>query len=569
MDRSIRPRLVDLEIGDLSDMLRDGRTTSVELTQAYLDRIDRYNGPFETFDANGGYNAFVRVDREGALAQAREVDELLAAGVPLPPLAGIPIGIKDSIAIEGRLSSNGFAFPESDGTSVPRVRAAFEGNIARQDAEVVAKLRKQKAVILGHTTCSERSGNILGLFAGNAWDMRFACGGSSQGSGVAPVARLAVAAIGVETGGSIVIPAAANGASAIKPAPGAVPAAGIMQGQAGMDVPGPMARSVRDAALLLNAMYDGHSNPTGPDSAVSPAPSVPVAPSPIIRPLSGLRIGIPLHDWMFVDGVVIKDPPYTTYEPEHRAAFDRFRQQLELLGADVVEFDSMEGLGDFTSVIGTVPGRPDFPLLPSTVLYMYNAVMKRQAEDQLAFAGSRASEQADLLKRFYPMDLIIEIASLIDTRLRALAARARHRLRRDFQQALDDAGVDFMLVLPLGARVRSRFHSNYLPVRRSDHALPNMLGWSMVTFPIGTTTGTVGPGGGIPPLPITAAFWGPASAESLMIQAGIDFQGYFPEYHTAVPPDPTSQAMEQSVRPPGVPRVWPAGPREVDGTNAG
>lgn len=403
---------------------------------------------------------------------------------------------------------------------------------------MVAKLRKQKAVLLGHTTCSERSGDINGLFAGNAWDMRYACGGSSQGSGVAPIARLAAAAIGVETGGSIVVPAAANGASAIKPAPGTVSAAGVMQGQAGMDVPGPMARSVRDAALILNAMYDRHSNPAGPDGDQSPASVVPTSPSPGTRPLNYVRIGVPLRDWMSVDGSISKDCPYNTYEAEHRAAYDRFKLQLTSLGAEVVEFDSMDdGNHVYHTQVFVVPGiNNPLPLTPSSVLYHYNSEMVNQAEHRLAFANGRSSAQRAAMGVISIADeFTVQRASLVDLRHQALSERARHRFRKDYQQKLDEAQVDFMLVLPLGARVRSRFHSNYLPVARSDHALPNLLGWPMVVFLIGMTPAEIGPDGEIPQLPISAAFWGPAFAERLIIQAAIDFQAHFPEYHTQAP----------------------------------
>ncbi|WP_240998312.1 amidase family protein, partial [Pseudomonas viridiflava] len=98
-------------------------------------------------------------------------------------------------------------------------------------------------IILGHTICSELSTHTVGQFAGYAWDPERVPGGSSQGSGVAPMARLCAAALGEETAGSIIIPAAANGASAIKPSLGLVSGAGVMPLRTGWDVVGPMARS--------------------------------------------------------------------------------------------------------------------------------------------------------------------------------------------------------------------------------------------------------------------------------------------------------------------------------------
>ena len=133
------------------------------------------------------------------------------------------------------------------------------------------------------------------------------------------------------------------------------------------------------------------------------------------------------------------------------------------------------------------------------------------------------------------------------------------------KQALEDAGVDIMVGLPLGGRVRSRFHEVPLPVRRSGIATPNLLAWPAVIFPIGMTEASTGPDGGIPRLPISAMLWGPAFNEALMVQAAIDFQHRFPAHHTEIPPDPTIDAMRDAVRPAGVPRVWPTRPDEVDG----
>ena len=121
-----RSRIVDYEIAELIVLLRANKLTSVELTRAYLDRIDRLNGPFETYGDNGGYNAFVRVDRVGALAQAAAADKLLRKGsrTSAPPLCGIPFGIKDSVGVRGLEAKNG--------------THAYDGNVAYRDSTVVA-----------------------------------------------------------------------------------------------------------------------------------------------------------------------------------------------------------------------------------------------------------------------------------------------------------------------------------------------------------------------------------------------------------------------------------------------
>ncbi|KPB53733.1 putative amidase [Pseudomonas amygdali pv. myricae] len=231
-----RERIVDYDIVELAALLREGnpeKLTSEQLFMAYWNRILQFNGPEETYGNNGKYNAFVRLeDFSTLLKQAILADQWLTTPDdergPAPPLCGIPFGIKDSFALQGLESKNG--------------TQAFSGNLALRDATCVARLRAQGAIIIGHTICSELSTHTVGQFAGNAWDPTRTPGGSSQGSGVAPVARLCAAALGEETAGSIIIPAAANGASAIKPSLGLVSGAGVMPLRSGWDVVGPIDR---------------------------------------------------------------------------------------------------------------------------------------------------------------------------------------------------------------------------------------------------------------------------------------------------------------------------------------
>ena len=172
-------------------MLQSGKVSSVELTEAYFARVNKYNGPFETYADNGLYNAFVRIDEEGAYEAARVADQRLSSarvgGPAAPFLCGIPMGFKDSVCVQG--------FSTQDGTP------ATAGNIALQDATIVANLRLQGVVPMGLTICSEFSGSTSGTFAGNAWNPIYIPGGSSQGSGCATAACLAAAMIGEETGG--------------------------------------------------------------------------------------------------------------------------------------------------------------------------------------------------------------------------------------------------------------------------------------------------------------------------------------------------------------------------------
>lgn len=542
-----RPRLVDYEVIELAALLRSGATTSVQITQAYLDRIDRFNGAFETYGDNGLYNAFVRLDRDGALAAAKAADARFAKARhsrkeldALPPLLGIPMGIKDSVAVQGLEAKDG--------------SHAFDGNAAHQDATVVARLREAGAVILGHTVCSAFSGSITGTFAGNAWGLPYVPGGSSQGSGVAPVARLAAACIGEETGGSIMMPSAANGASGIKPSLGTSSVAGLMPLSPGYDVLGPICRSMRDASLILSVIH-------GPDpvndpltlSAPDPFPALPLTPRKGKKPLSGITIGIPQTDWMRTSaGVQVGTPPQELYDDDHRAAFERLRVQLTALGAKVKEFDGLDVTKpendpyfNSTDVLATVDGSP---VSPSSAVLSPNRYEIHYWQAVRDFAATRPADQAAALLAQYgrkgpgdtaaSFDAAIRFGGGVTAATRAEGEQRRRTLQANYQAALDKAGVDFMLVMSLGAQIGKREGGGGFPVYRAYYQLPNALTWPMVSFPIGYDSTDAG-------LPITAQFWGPRFSEPEIVQAAIDYQEHHPEYHNAAPPDPRPVSAAQ------------------------
>ncbi|MCF5502287.1 amidase [Pseudomonas syringae] len=530
-----RERIVDYDIVELAALLREDnpqRLTAEQVFIEYWSRITQLNGPEEIYGDNGKYNAFVRLEHFSALLeQARLADRWLTSQDdergPAPPLCGIPFGIKDSFAIKGLESKNG--------------TQAFSGNLALRDATCVARLRAQGALIIGHTICSELSTHTVGQFAGNAWDPTRTPGGSSQGSGVAPVARLCAAALGEETAGSIIIPAAANGASAIKPSLGLVSGAGVMPLRTGWDVVGPMARSIRDASLILSIIAgpDGENDPQSL-SAPSIGEQLSITPTPGSLPLEGLTIGIPQTDWMSSPG----QPPAQSYDEDYSAAFVRFKDQLAALGAKVVDFPWLDA-GAPENTPYTAP-EPIHDVLNSdgSILMSVNAQAVTSYANQLEtrhwsavrdFAGSLENEDdREYLLRRYP-ELYDQVASLIPVGIRLEAENRRRQEQGHFEKALNDYQIDFMMVLPLGAHVGERAGpvAKSLPVQRRYFAQPNALAWPMLTLPIGHGAT------GIPQqLPITAAFWGRRFSEPFLVQAAIDFQTHYPEYHTKVPPDP-------------------------------
>ena len=263
---------------ELSDALAAGQLSSVELTQRFLDRIAA---------ANPGLNAFVTVDPERSLAQARAADARRARG-EAAPLTGIPVAHKDIWCAQGWRTTCG-----------SRMLANFT---SPYDAHVIARFNDAGAILLGKCNMDEfamGSSNETSWFGPvrNPWNPAFVPGGSSGGSAAAVAARLAPAATGTDTGGSIRQPAALCGVSGLKPTYGVVSRYGMVAFASSLDQGGPFAKSAEDLALLLNVMAgfdarDSTSLERAPEDYTR-ALAAPMPGAPADRPLAGLRIGLP------------------------------------------------------------------------------------------------------------------------------------------------------------------------------------------------------------------------------------------------------------------------------------
>ncbi|HFD80185.1 MAG TPA: Asp-tRNA(Asn)/Glu-tRNA(Gln) amidotransferase subunit GatA [Gammaproteobacteria bacterium] len=257
------------KLAELAAALRAGDFTSEELTRAFLERIERYDGQL---------NSVITLTAEQALQQARAADARIAAGEG-GPLTGIPFLHKDIFCTLGVRTSCG-----------SRMLDNFE---APYDATVSARLREAGAVMLGKTNMDEfamGSSNETSFYGPvrNPWDLERVPGGSSGGSAAAVAARLAPLATGTDTGGSIRQPAALCGITGIKPTYGRVSRYGMIAFASSLDQGGPLASSAEDAAWLLQAM-------SGFDERDSTSMERPVDPYPemLDMDLSGLRIGLP------------------------------------------------------------------------------------------------------------------------------------------------------------------------------------------------------------------------------------------------------------------------------------
>jgi aspartyl-tRNA(Asn)/glutamyl-tRNA(Gln) amidotransferase subunit A len=294
--------MINKSLKDLYQALAARQISSVELSTLFLDRIDRLNPTL---------NAFVTVDREKSLKMAREADARIAAGTA-GPLTGIPIAQKDIFCAEGWTTTCG-----------SKMLANF---VSPYDATVIEKMHRDAGLVsLGKTNMDEfamGSSNETSFFGPvrNPWDTARVPGGSSGGSAAAVAARLAPAATGTDTGGSIRQPAALCNLTGLKPTYGVVSRYGMIAFASSLDQGGPMAASAEDCALLLNTMV-------GFDERDSTSLDRPVEDyaRDLEKPLNGLRIGLPKE--FFGEGC----------DAEVMAAVRAAIAEYEKLGATCVE----------------------------------------------------------------------------------------------------------------------------------------------------------------------------------------------------------------------------------------
>jgi aspartyl-tRNA(Asn)/glutamyl-tRNA(Gln) amidotransferase subunit A len=288
---------------DLAALIASGEASAAEVARDHLDRINA---------VDGSVKAFLHVDEDNVLAQARAVDARRAAGEPLGPLAGVPIAHKDV-----------FTTKDMPTTCSSKI---LEGWRPPYDATITARLRDAGLVILGKTNMDEfamgsSTENSAFGTTHNPWDLSKIPGGSSGGSSAAVAAYEAPLATGTDTGGSIRQPAAVTGLVGMKPTYGGSSRYGVIAFASSLDTPGPLARTVLDAALLHEA-FSGH-DPMDSTSIDRPVP--PVVEAARRADVDGLRIG------------VVKEFGGEGYQPGVLARFRETVELLESLGAKVVE----------------------------------------------------------------------------------------------------------------------------------------------------------------------------------------------------------------------------------------
>ncbi|WP_165985811.1 Asp-tRNA(Asn)/Glu-tRNA(Gln) amidotransferase subunit GatA [Streptomyces sp. YIM 98790] len=297
--------LTRLTAAELAARIASGAVSAVEVAEAHLARIEAVDEKV---------HAFLHLDREGALAQAREVDTRRAAGERLGPLAGVPLALKDIFTTKG--------VPTTCGSKM------LEGWLPPYDATVTRRLREAGIVVLGKSNMDEfamgsSTENSAYGPTGNPWDLTRIPGGSGGGSAAALASFQAPLAIGTDTGGSIRQPAAVTGTVGVKPTYGGVSRYGMIAFSSSLDQGGPCARTVLDAALL-HEVIAGH-DPMDSTSVDAPVP--PVVEAARNGSVAGLRVG------------VVKQFAGEGYQAGVMQRFGEAVELLRELGAEVVEVD--------------------------------------------------------------------------------------------------------------------------------------------------------------------------------------------------------------------------------------
>jgi aspartyl-tRNA(Asn)/glutamyl-tRNA(Gln) amidotransferase subunit A len=292
--------LEQISITEVRESVLQATTKAVDWAGQFFERIEVENPKI---------NAYLALGQERAFGAAAKIDQEVADGRTLPPLAGVPIGVKDVLAMRG--------LPATAGSKI------LSGYRPPYDATVVTRLEEAGAVLLGKLNCDEfamGSSNENSAYGPvrNPAALDRVPGGSSGGSAAAVAAGMAVATLGTDTGGSIRQPASFCGVVGLLPTYGRVSRYGLIAFASSLDRVGPITRTVRDSAILLGVLA-GHD----PMDATSSRMAVPDYTAALDKPVAGLRVGVPLE--YFADGL----------DSEVRAAVEQTIEQLRQAGCSI------------------------------------------------------------------------------------------------------------------------------------------------------------------------------------------------------------------------------------------
>ncbi len=477
----------------MADRLRSGAVSSEELLEAHLAAIEA---------TDGAIHAWLDVAADGARAAARGADRTLAQArhegdaslATLPSLLGIPVGLKDLVSVKGQETTAGSRI--------------LEGFVAPYDAHIVERLREAGAVLVGKTNMDEFAMGSSTEHSGfgptaNPWDLSRVPGGSSGGSAAAVAAFHVPLAIGTDTGGSIRQPASLTGTVGIKPTYGRVSRYGIIAFASSLDQVGPLARDVRDAALLLGAIagHDVRDSTSSPRAVPDVVSALPDGDDEAAAMLRGARLGLPRQ--YFVDGM----------EPGVEARIRASVAALEAAGAEVVEVDmphTAYGLATYYIVA---------PAEASANLARYDGIRYGYAErggDVLAnYRATRARGFGAEVKRRLMLGTYALSAGYRDAYY-IKAQKVRTLIKRDFDLAYEQVDALVAPVSPTTAfRMGSRLADPVSMYLADACTLPvSAAGLPAISVPAGLVEG----------LPVGLQIIGDAWDEVRLLQLGRGFE---------------------------------------------
>ena len=402
--------LTQLDAAVLAERIHSRAVSSVEVTQAHLDRIAEVDGEF---------HAFLHVAGEQALAAAQTVDEALASGqAPASPLAGVPLALKDVFTT----------------TDMPTTCASkiLEGWVAPYDATLTAKLRAAGIPILGKTNMDEfamgsSTENSAYGPTRNPWDTSRIPGGSGGGSAAALASHQAPLAIGTDTGGSIRQPAAVTATVGTKPTYGTVSRYGLVACASSLDQGGPCGRTVLDTALL-HEVIAGH-DPRDSTSIDATTPSVVDAARAGARgDLKGVRVG------------VVKELHSDSYQPGVIASFDAAVATLTSLGAEVVEVSCPHFEYALAAYYLILPSEVSSNLARFDAMRYGLRVDDGKSSAEQVMAATRAAGFGPEVKRRIMIGTYALSAGYYDAYY-GQALKVRTLIARDFDKAYEQADV--------------------------------------------------------------------------------------------------------------------------------
>jgi aspartyl-tRNA(Asn)/glutamyl-tRNA(Gln) amidotransferase subunit A len=467
-------------VTELGALLQGRQASAREVAEAHLARIAAIDGPHSFEGSPDAINAWIRVYEERALADAARADERLAAG-DAGPLVGVPLGLKDLYGVAGQ----------------PLTGSSRVVDLAPDtDADVAARLFAAGMVLLGHLHTHEFAAGGGTDQVGNPWDLTRGPGGSSGGSGAALASRTTPAATGTDTAGSLRIPAALCGVSTIKATRGALPLRGILPLSATHDHPGPMARTLRDCALLLHAML-------GPDAGLAgPRPAgmerLLELGGDVGRPFAGVRLALSPRI-----GLVDVDPDVAE-------GFDAAVAAARKLGATIVD-----------------------PPPPATDLDVGQLFLELVATDMLAWHAPLLAEKRELYR-----PSIRDLLEFAESRAMTAVEYADMQWRRVGSTAawsdwLAEERIDAVLepTVPIVAPPRGHGYDAFFTDEGIAYiALTHT--WDWTGFPVASLPSGVGRRSG---LPVGVSVIGAPGSEVSLLEMGIALQD---ELGTPAPPAP-------------------------------